>query len=76
MILGCSLQVLLKPIVAQLACEPPEMLDENTNVPSVNEVDDVLVICIGQMAVAAGSDSLWKHLNHEVKSFLSRSKFV
>ncbi|KAL0547236.1 hypothetical protein IC582_017165 [Cucumis melo] len=61
-----NFQVLLKPVVAQLASEPPEMLDENTNVPSVNEVDDVLVICIGQMAVAAGSDTLWKHLNHEV----------
>lgn len=45
------------------------MLEENTNVPSVNKVDDVLVICIGQMAVAAGSDTLWKHLNHEVKVY-------
>ena len=51
-----------------MASEPPEMLDENINVPSVNEVDDVLVNCIGQMAVATGSDSLWKHLNHEVKN--------
>ncbi|XP_038896984.1 uncharacterized protein At3g06530 [Benincasa hispida] len=61
-----NFQVLLKPVVAQLVSEPPEMLDADTNVPSVNEVDDVLVICIGQMAVAAGSDTLWKHLNHEV----------
>ncbi|XP_022943098.1 uncharacterized protein At3g06530 [Cucurbita moschata] len=61
-----NFQVLLKPIVSQMASEPPEMLDENINVPSVNKVDDVLVNCIGQMAVATGSDSLWKHLNHEV----------
>ncbi|KAK3033239.1 hypothetical protein RJ639_033119 [Escallonia herrerae] len=31
-----------------------------------NEVDDLLVACVGQMAVAAGTDQLWKPLNHEV----------
>ena len=59
-------QVLLKPIVSQLAIEPPSSLEENRNVPSTKEVDDLLVVCIGQMAVTAGTDLLWKPLNHEV----------
>ena len=46
--------------------DPPDSLDENMNIPSVKEVDDLLVVCIGQMAVTAGSDLLWKPLNHEV----------
>ncbi|KAK7852331.1 uncharacterized protein CFP56_039361 [Quercus suber] len=58
--------VLLKPIVSQLAIEPPSSLEENRNVPSTKEVDDLLVVCIGQMAVTAGTDLLWKPLNHEV----------
>lgn len=60
------LQVLLKPIVSQLAAEPPAGLEEHLNVPTVKEVDDLLVVCIGQMAVTAGTDLLWKPLNHEV----------
>lgn len=59
-------QVLLKPIVSQLSIEPPISLEEHPNLPSVKEVDDLLAICIGQMAVTAGSDLLWKPLNHEV----------
>ncbi|KAH7557345.1 hypothetical protein JRO89_XS11G0129200 [Xanthoceras sorbifolium] len=43
--------VLLKPIVSQLVTEPPADLEEHLNVPSVKEVDDLLVVCIGQMAV-------------------------
>ncbi|XVE62425.1 hypothetical protein DITRI_Ditri06bG0117000 [Diplodiscus trichospermus] len=58
--------VLLKPIVSQLVIEPPSSIEEHLNIPSVNEVDDLLVICIGQMAVIAGIDLLWKPLNHEV----------
>ncbi|ESR34790.1 hypothetical protein CICLE_v100041221mg, partial [Citrus x clementina] len=58
--------VLLKPIVSQLAAEPPAGLEEHLNVPTVKEVDDLLVVCIGQMAVTAGTDLLWKPLNHEV----------
>ncbi|KAM3682910.1 hypothetical protein ACJW31_12G106500 [Castanea mollissima] len=61
-----NFQVLLKPIVSQLAIEPPSSLEENRNVPSTKEVDDLLVVCIGQMAVTAGTDLLWKPLNHEV----------
>ncbi|KAL5569803.1 hypothetical protein UlMin_026378 [Ulmus minor] len=61
-----NFQVLLKPIVSQLVVEPPLSLEEHSNIPSVKEVDDLLVVCIGQMAVAAGSDLLWKPLNHEV----------
>ncbi|CAN8269591.1 unnamed protein product [Cochlearia groenlandica] len=61
-----NFQVLLKPIVSQLVVEPPSSLKEHPQVPSVEEVDDLLVSCIGQMAVASGSDLLWKPLNHEV----------
>lgn len=59
-------QVLLKPIVSQLVIEPPQSLEEHSDIPSVQEVDELLVVCIGQMAVTAGSDLLWKPLNHEV----------
>ncbi|XP_020886771.1 uncharacterized protein At3g06530 isoform X1 [Arabidopsis lyrata subsp. lyrata] len=61
-----NFQVLLKPIVSQLVVEPPSSLKEHQHVPSVDEVDELLVSCIGQMAVASGSDLLWKPLNHEV----------
>ncbi|KAH7537802.1 hypothetical protein FEM48_Zijuj03G0131900 [Ziziphus jujuba var. spinosa] len=61
-----NLQILLKPIVSQLVIEPPISVEEHFNIPSVKEVDDLLVVCIGQMAVTAGSDLLWKPLNHEV----------
>ncbi|RDX74540.1 hypothetical protein CR513_45706 [Mucuna pruriens] len=58
--------MLLRPIVSQLVIDPPALLDDSMNIPSVKEVDDLLVVCIGQMAVTAGSDLLWKPLNHEV----------
>ncbi|PON51074.1 U3 small nucleolar RNA-associated protein [Parasponia andersonii] len=61
-----NFQVLLKPVVSQLTIEPPISLEEHPNMPSVKEVDDLLVVCIGQMAVTAGTDVLWKPLNHEV----------
>lgn len=61
-----NFQVLLKPIVSQLVAEPPAGLEEHLNVPTVKEVDDLLVVCIGQMAVTAGTDLLWKPLNHEI----------
>ncbi|KAJ4955279.1 hypothetical protein NE237_012062 [Protea cynaroides] len=61
-----NFQVLLKPIVSQLVAEPPAALEEFPHLPSIQEVDDILVSCIGQMAVTAGSDLLWKPLNHEV----------
>lgn len=56
----------MKPIVSQLSVEPPSSLEEHPNLPSVEEVNDLLVVCLGQMAVTAGSDLLWKPLNHEV----------
>lgn len=58
--------MLLKPFVSQIAAEPPASIEEHSEVPSVKGVDDLLVVCIGQMAVTAGSDLLWKPLNHEV----------
>ncbi|CAA0830720.1 Uncharacterized protein SHERM_26110 [Striga hermonthica] len=61
-----NFQILLKPLVSQLVVEPPVSIENYPNVPSVQEVDDLLVACVGQMAVAAGSDLLWKPLNHEV----------
>ncbi|XP_058086890.1 uncharacterized protein At3g06530 isoform X3 [Magnolia sinica] len=61
-----NFQVLLKPIVSQLVAEPPASLEQLPNVPNVEEFDDTLVSCLGQMAVTAGSDLLWKPLNHEV----------
>ncbi|KAG7972395.1 hypothetical protein I3843_07G181800 [Carya illinoinensis] len=64
--LESNFQVLLKPIVSQLVIDPPASLEENPNIPSVKEVDDLLVLCVGQMAVTAGTDLLWKPLNHEV----------
>ncbi|XP_059305010.1 uncharacterized protein At3g06530 isoform X2 [Lycium ferocissimum] len=63
---SANFQVLLKPIVSQLVTDPPATLVQYPNVPSVGEVDDILVACVGQMAVTAGSDLLWKPLNHEV----------
>lgn len=64
------LQVLLKPIVSQLVVEPPASLEEYASIPSLKEVDDLLVTCVGQMAVTAGTDLLWKPLNHEVSADL------
>lgn len=66
--------MLLRPIVSQLVIDPPALLDDNNIcIPSVKEVDDLLVKCIGQMAVTAGSDLLWKPLNHEVQFVISIS---
>ena len=64
------MQVLLKPIVSQLVIEPPTSIEEHPDLPSVKEVDDLLVVCIGQMAVTAGTDLLWKPLNHEVINYV------
>jgi hypothetical protein len=64
--LACLSQFLLKPIVSQFVIQPPTSLEENPNIPSMKEVDDLLVVCIGRMAVTAGTDLLWKPLNHEV----------
>ncbi|KAK9291503.1 hypothetical protein L1049_019451 [Liquidambar formosana] len=61
-----NFQVLLKPIVSQLVVESPNSLEEHSEIPSVKEIDDLLVACTGQMAVTAGTDLLWKSLNHEV----------
>ncbi|KAL7215544.1 hypothetical protein ACSBR1_027658 [Camellia fascicularis] len=65
-----NFEVLLKPIVSQLVVEPPASLEEYTSIPSIKEVDDLLVVCVGQMAVTAGNDLLWKPLNYEVRNFL------
>ncbi|KAF6149894.1 hypothetical protein GIB67_008615 [Kingdonia uniflora] len=58
--------VLLEPLVSQLVAEAPACILELTDIPSVKEVDESLVACLGHMAVAAGSDLLWKPLNHDV----------
>ncbi|TKW05794.1 hypothetical protein SEVIR_7G200000v4 [Setaria viridis] len=61
-----NFQVLLKPIVSQFVVEPPESIESAVDAPSVEEVDEAIVLCLGQMAVTARSDVLWKPLNHEV----------
>lgn len=61
-----NFQILLKPITMQLITDPPSCLEQYPHVPTVDDVDDLLVTCVGQMAVTAGSDLLWKPLNHEV----------
>jgi hypothetical protein len=53
-------------IVLQFVIQPPTSLEENPNIPSMKEVDDLLVVWIGRMAVTARTDLLWKPLNHEV----------
>lgn len=58
--------MLLKPIVSQLVADPPTMEDQLSDIPTVEEVDLILVCCLGQMAVAVGSDDIWKQLNHDV----------
>ncbi|KAJ1389579.1 U3 small nucleolar RNA-associated protein 10 [Sesbania bispinosa] len=68
--------LLLRPIISQLVIDPPALLDDSMNIPSVKEVDDLLVMCIGQMAVTAGSDLLWKPLNHEVSSETTVSEII
>jgi hypothetical protein len=63
------LQLLLGPIVSQLLVEPPieDSSDINmTEWATVQQMDDTLVSCLGQMALTAGTDLLWKPLNHEV----------
>lgn len=61
------LQALLKPIVSQLLVDPPASSEQYQNLPTVDEVDESLVCCLGQMAVTVGSDDIWKQLNHEVR---------
>ncbi|TVU14983.1 hypothetical protein EJB05_38480 [Eragrostis curvula] len=61
-----NFQSLLKPIVCQFVAEPPESTESVPDTPSVEEVDETIVLCLGQMAVTARSDVLWKPLNHEV----------
>ncbi|CAN6235820.1 unnamed protein product [Urochloa humidicola] len=61
-----NFQVLLKSIVSQFVVEPPESIESVVDAPPVEEVDEALVLCLGQMAVTARSDVLWKPLNHEV----------
>lgn len=57
--------------MSQLAVEPPASIECHPDIPSTKEVDDLLVACIGQMAITAGSDLLWKPLNHEVTHTVS-----
>ncbi|CAN6457927.1 unnamed protein product [Victoria cruziana] len=61
-----NFQTLLKPLVSQLIVDLPALSDQNQVTPAVDEVDDLLVSCLGQMATTAGTDLLWKPLNHEV----------
>lgn len=62
--------------MSQLVTDPPAALMQYPNVPSVEEVDDLLVACVGRMAVTAGSDLLWKPLNHEVSTKFTFTTFI
>ncbi|CAD6260087.1 unnamed protein product [Miscanthus lutarioriparius] len=61
-----NFQVLLKPIVSQFVVEPPESIESVMDAPSIEEVDENIILCLGQVAVTARSDVLWKPLSHEV----------
>lgn len=54
--------------MSQFVAEPPESIESAVDSPSVEEVDEAIVLCLGQMAVTARSDVLWKPLNHEVRT--------
>lgn len=58
-------QVLLKPIISQVMVEALVSFKEHLNIPSVKEVDDLSVLCMGQMFVTARTGHLWKPLNHQ-----------
>ncbi|CAM8989928.1 unnamed protein product [Rhodiola kirilowii] len=61
-----NFDALLEPLVLQLDVDPPMSLEEHPEVPSVEQVDSLLVMCVGQMAASAGTDTLWKELNNRV----------
>ncbi|KAJ0970648.1 hypothetical protein J5N97_018607 [Dioscorea zingiberensis] len=46
-----NFQVLLKPIVSQFVVELPTSLEPSSDAPSVEEVNELIVVCLGQMAV-------------------------
>ncbi|ONM29895.1 ARM repeat superfamily protein [Zea mays] len=46
-----NFQVLLKPIVSQFVVEPPKSVESVLDAPSIEEVDETIILCLGQMAV-------------------------
>lgn len=66
-------QQLLGPVVSQLLVDAPPGLgsseDENGHekIATLDEMDDTVVSCVSQMALASGSDLFWKPLNREVR---------
>ncbi|GJP59186.1 hypothetical protein CLOP_g9423 [Closterium sp. NIES-67] len=56
------------PIAASRPSETHMKLDPYiaASIPSISDVDDELVTCLGEMTIAGGSDILWKQLNHQV----------
>ncbi|EFJ35196.1 hypothetical protein SELMODRAFT_438493 [Selaginella moellendorffii] len=61
-------QQLLPSLADQLLEEAPPELDGSTDadVPTLAEADETVVSCLSRMALTAGTDVLWKPLNHEV----------
>ncbi|MCO5557096.1 hypothetical protein L7F22_010652 [Adiantum nelumboides] len=63
-------QMLLEPLVQQVSVDRPPLDEAESNgmewFPTTQDMDSALVACLGQMAIAAGTDLLWKPLNHEV----------
>eukprot|EP00250_Pteridium_aquilinum_P014753 c22180_g1_i1 orf=112-6567(+) len=63
-------QMLLGPLVEQISVDK-RYLDKAASdscewIPTTQDMDNALVSCLGQMAITAGSDLLWKPLNHEI----------
>ncbi|KAH7283024.1 hypothetical protein KP509_35G057300 [Ceratopteris richardii] len=59
-------QMLLGPLVKQISIQRPVIENESEMIPSTVDMDNALISCLGRMAITAGSDLLWKPLNHEV----------
>lgn len=65
---------LVKAVVSQLVVDPPSFLDQHPDIPSLKEVDDLLIACIGQMAVTGRSDLPWELLNDELMKVLEHAR--
>lgn len=68
-------QQLLGPVVSQLLVDaPPELAGlEDEKIATLEEMDNIIVSCVSQMALTSGSDLFWKPLNREVRVFIQYS---
>lgn len=70
---GFAFQQLLGPVVSQLLVDAPPGLAgaEDEQIPTLDEMDDTIVLSVSQMALTSGSDLFWKPLNREVRVVIS-----